>query len=366
MLNIRGKDIRVEALEEIKNLQLPIYLWGGQVYGEYITEYLRENDILDEIKIVVDDEYITENGSYMPLSEYLDKYADNSIMIFAFYNYGIVQRKYKQYKSKIKHLYDFRITHVGDSLVRWDQQEALSRISEYNETYTRLKDDKSRDTMQLYLRAAVNGEFQPLWEECYEKIAYFNTVTDKLQIDTLVDCGAFNGDDIHDFVVKFPNYKKIYAIEPDAQNVVQLNRRIEMESMHNIEVISKGVYKESTVLHFSSDQGVASHLNRKGDIVVPVIALDELLKHCTDNILIKMDIEGSEMDALAGAAETIKKKHPCLAICVYHKEDDLITIPKYIDNLVEPDIYDYYLRFHGLGLAELVFYAIPKMMSKQV
>ena len=40
-----------------------------------------------------------------------------------------------------------------------------------------LHDDKSKNTMQLYLRAAVNGEFEKLWTECYEKIAYFNEVT---------------------------------------------------------------------------------------------------------------------------------------------------------------------------------------------
>ena len=69
------------------------------------------------------------------------------------------------------------------------------------------------------------------------------------------------------------------------------------------------------------------------------------------------------MDALEGNAKTIARKHLCLAVCVYHREDDLINIPRYIDSLVEPEMYDYYLRFHGLGLAELVFYAIPHNLS---
>lgn len=69
------------------------------------------------------------------------------------------------------------------------------------------------------------------------------------------------------------------------------------------------------------------------------------------------------MDALAGAAKTIAANYPCLTICVYHKEDDLIKIPQYIDSLVEPGTYDYYLRFHGLGLAGLVFYAVSHNMT---
>lgn len=44
MINLDGNDVRIDALNEIKRLGLPIFLWGGQVYGEYITEYLRELD----------------------------------------------------------------------------------------------------------------------------------------------------------------------------------------------------------------------------------------------------------------------------------------------------------------------------------
>ncbi len=360
MINLDGNDVRIDALNEIKRLGLPIFLWGGQVYGEYITEYLRENGIFDDLQIVVDDEYIDQNKDYMSLSEYLEKYAESSVMIFGFYNYKIVQSKFKKYKSKIKYLYDFRVSHVGNSLLKWDKNQTLDQIEKYEKTYEMLHDDRSKNTMQLYLRAAVNGEFEKLWTECYEKIAYFNEVTQNVPIDVLVDCGAFNGDDIHDFVDVFHGYNKIYAIEPDIVNIAQLKERIEEEKIERIEVIPKGVYKESTTLAFSEAQGVASHMDESGEVKVPVVALDEILEGCDGSVFIKMDIEGSEMDALVGASKIIREKHPCLAICVYHKENDLIKIPQYIDSLVEADTYSYYLRFHGLGLAELVFYAIPK------
>lgn len=101
-------------------------------------------------------------------------------------------------------------------------------------------------------------------------------------------------------------------------------------------------------------------MDEAGDISVPVVALDELLRDCDNNIFIKMDIEECEMDALARAALTIAAKNPCLAICVYHKETDLVKIPQFIGSLVEYDTYDYYIRFHGLDLAELIFYAVPR------
>ena len=57
---------------------------------------------------------------------------------------------------------------------------------------------------------------------------------------------------------------------------------------------------------------------------VTVTTIDEFVR--TNNIekvdFIKADIEGAERDMLRGAAETLKKYAPKLAICTYHLPDD--------------------------------------------
>jgi len=71
---------------------------------------------------------------------------------------------------------------------------------------------------------------------------------------------------------------------------------------------------------------------------------------------IKLDIEGSEGDAIHGAAETIRKFKPRLAISLYHKNDDFLAIPKSIKTL-RPD-YRFFLGHYTVTGWETVLYAV--------
>jgi hypothetical protein len=82
-----------------------------------------------------------------------------------------------------------------------------------------------------------------------------------------------------------------------------------------------------------------------GGLTVKVVSLDSFCR--ARNIrptMIKMDIEGAEMKALQGAQETIRECKPKLAICVYHKWEDIWEIPPWIKSL-NPD-YRLHLGLH--------------------
>ena len=68
-----------------------------------------------------------------------------------------------------------------------------------------------------------------------------------------------------------------------------------------------------------------------------------------------MDIEGAELDALAGARRSIQTHRPILSICVYHKQDDLWRIPLFINALAE----DYRLFLRRMRPMEKSWYAMP-------
>ena len=67
-------------------------------------------------------------------------------------------------------------------------------------------------------------------------------------------------------------------------------------------------------------------------------------------------ITDSELEALILECNLIKKYKPNLAICIYHKPEDIIGIPDYLHFLV-PE-YKFYIRHYSMNSAETVLYAV--------
>ena len=71
---------------------------------------------------------------------------------------------------------------------------------------------------------------------------------------------------------------------------------------------------------------------------------------------IKMDIEGSELAALKGGENVLRRDRPRLAISLYHRIDDFFAIPLWIDGLGCG--YRFYLEHYSIHGEETVLYAI--------
>lgn len=367
MLKIKMEDSRLKALNTIRELNADqLYIVGDGYTGHNIKMYLQSvGGYKGKIFFIVDDEYYdSKKIGVVPFSQFLVMNDRNSPIVIGLYDYEMIFKKKAELSKEFFNLYDFHITVINGNRLQWNPFLAQKREYLYQKTYSLLSDDRSKKVLQLYLNAAIAGEFHELFTECYEEPSYFNRITKNLTIDTLIDCGAFDGDSVHDFVAVFPNYKKIIAFEPDPVNFEKLCRREKKENIRNIALIKKGVSSSNGHLFFQANGYTNSFLSDKGDIDIQVAKLDDVINDTVGQIMIKMDIEGSELDALHGARNMLQTKSPILAICVYHKETDLIEIPQFIHKIVGDNSYDYYLGFHGKDLYELVFYAIPKILER--
>lgn len=78
-----------------------------------------------------------------------------------------------------------------------------------------------------------------------------------------------------------------------------------------------------------------------------------------------MDVEGAELEALKGARKVVERDMPILAISAYHRQEDLITLLPYINQLHnENEKYHLFLRHHGVVQTEFVIYSIPFKYKK--
>jgi hypothetical protein len=116
------------------------------------------------------------------------------------------------------------------------------------------------------------------------------------------------------------------------------------------------VGRETGTLRFAAGGGEASRVDAAGEVVVPCVALDDVLVGAAPTF-VKMDVEGSEPDALDGATRLITRHRPRLAVCVYHAPDHLWRIPAAV-RARWPD-YRLHLRLHARHGFDVVLYAVP-------
>jgi len=191
-----------------------------------------------------------------------------------------------------------------------------------------------------------------------ERQYFCSDIMRSVQNEVFIDAGSFDGKTIEDFVMHFceGSYRKIYALEPDDVNYSYTKQYIDNKQLENIELIHAGAWNHSGAMRFFPNKGASSQINSNGETVIKVVAIDDILRG-DKATLIKMDIEGAELEALKGAYNTIKTYKPRLAICVYHKPEDIVSIPEYILKINSE--YRLYLRHHRSESAvETVLYAV--------
>ncbi len=186
-----------------------------------------------------------------------------------------------------------------------------------------------------------------------------------------IDGGSYDGETTKEFInLTSGKYKKIYCFEPTKSNYEMTVENL--KQYPRIEVINKGLFSREDTLKFK-DFGV-DQWNAVEDffmghewkgpameyriIDIPVTSLDLYFADKPVEeypTIIKLDIEGSEKEALIGMKHVLNTSHPKLIICAYHKIEDYYELSQTIKEIC-PD-YQLRLRHYEADNLESIIFA---------
>ncbi|MDD5297987.1 MAG: FkbM family methyltransferase [Rhodocyclaceae bacterium] len=182
--------------------------------------------------------------------------------------------------------------------------------------------------------------------------------------DIIIDAGACFGDTAVGFAQSTGATGKVFAFDPLPTHVAVSRHNIEQNGFADrARIFPYAVGAKSLNLDkiVTKDNGASPGFSIVGqESAIPTITIDDFVarEKLPRVDFIKMDIEGSELPALRGATETLKAFRPRLAISLYHRQEDFITLPHYLSGLLTD--YDFYLNHYTIHQEETVLYASPR------
>jgi FkbM family methyltransferase len=134
---------------------------------------------------------------------------------------------------------------------------------------------------------------------------------------TVIDVGAHQGRYAIRFSRKVGESGRVVAVEPDTRNLAVLARNLELNGIHNVQSIQAACWSHREPLEFLPAttldlSRVGKSRGPKDDLVG--LPLDELVAdlglHRVD--LLKIDVEGAELEVLEGSKTVLQKFQPRL------------------------------------------------------
>ncbi|MFH0815006.1 MAG: FkbM family methyltransferase [Candidatus Falkowbacteria bacterium] len=178
----------------------------------------------------------------------------------------------------------------------------------------------------------------------------------------VIDAGAFVGDS--SIVLAEYTDEKVFAIEAHAENFKLLEKTVALNNLQTkIIALNAALDREVRRVNIiSSGAGARTAVADGQFCTVSTVTLDKLFENKSQKIsLIKLDVEGFEMNILLGADQVIRRDKPVLFVSIYHSGEQFINVPLQLKEKYS-DIYSF--KFIDCNpvhpLAEKVLLCLPK------
>ena len=218
----------------------------------------------------------------------------------------------------------------------------VARQAEFLALEELLCDELSKQTLFAVLNHHLDTDREHLLRvnRAYDAHYFRSGLLELRRDEIFVDCGAAIGETVDHFLeMTEEQFSHLYAFEPDASNFHQLRQRIDRYRNRrfygDISLFNHATGAEDRTVTFDHCGGDGARvIEDGGEGGMPMIRLDSVLPNGAT--FLKIDVEGCELATLRGAERTIRESKPRIAVCVYHRDDDLLTIPAYLKSL-NPD-----------------------------
>jgi FkbM family methyltransferase len=177
--------------------------------------------------------------------------------------------------------------------------------------------------------------------------------------DQVIDAGGCFGDTALGFADAVGERGHVYVFDPLPRHCAIMRQQLTLNPTlgPRISIFPLGLADRINDVPAMKDDGVIDPGARISSAVIPLTTIDEAVdrNHVLRVDFIKMDIEGSELAALRGAASTLRRWRPKLAISMYHRPEDFFTIPQWIRSMGMG--YRMFLDHYSIHHEETVLYA---------
>lgn len=226
--------------------------------------------------------------------------------------------------------------------------ESISRV------YSLLADEQSKSCYTNLLEYRITGGIRFL-KSCESRPGDAMKLLKLSGDEIYCDLGAYTGDTIDEFLnATGGSYRRIYAVEPDPRNFRKLCENT--CGLAGFTPINAAIGENDGVITVLKGGGRMIRKSDKGRQVA-LRSLDSILggESCT---YIKMDVEGSETEAIRGGARTISACQPKLNIALYHRVGDIFELPLLVHSLL-PEHKLYIRHFPYYPAWDTNLYAVP-------
>lgn len=147
----------------------------------------------------------------------------------------------------------------------------------------------------------------------------------------------------------------VVTLEPDSENRRQLERNLALNEITNCEVLPMAAWSASGTIGWHQDSHPVFHRVEKsgGSRTIEAVRIDDLVRRLSLTRVdwIKMDIEGVELDALEGAADTLARFRPQLFIEIHETLRPVVDFLSRLGYLIVDSTFDRPPEHHGWILA---------------